>query len=149
MLLIDDYTCYTTIYILKRKSEALQAFKNREAHVERQHHQKGYKIMKLQTDNGGEYTSNAFKTHLQSLVVEHQPTMSYTPQQNGVSECANRTIAGRVRSMMSDAGLPSVYWALAATTAVHIKNCTPTKALVGNTTPYELWSGERANLADF
>ena len=48
-------------------------------------------IMKLRTDNGGEYMSTDFQAYLASKGIEHQPTIPYSPQQNGVAERVNRT----------------------------------------------------------
>ena len=49
---IDDYSKYTWIYLLKRKSDVLQAFQNFQSLVERKFNRK---IVCMQTDWGGEY----------------------------------------------------------------------------------------------
>lgn len=156
MLLIDDYSRFTTLFTLKKKSQAFQTYKDWVTYAEKYFEGQGtfHKVLKLRSDNGGEFTSTEFATYLKAQGVEHQLTLSYAPQQNGVSERANRTIAGRIRSMMSDAGLPSNFWALAAAAAVFVKNRTPTKGIVGNgskrfVTPEELWTNKRANISSF
>ncbi|CAL9018516.1 unnamed protein product [Prunus brigantina] len=60
---IDDCTRMCWVYFLRHKSEALNVFKKFKATVELQ---SGYKLKKLRSDRGGEYTSLEFdeKFHL-------------------------------------------------------------------------------------
>ena len=44
--------------------------------------------------------------------------------------------------MISDVKLPQKFWAEALSTAVYLRNRSPTKAVTGMT-PYEAWSGEK------
>ena len=53
LLFIDDRSHYKHCYILKKKSEAFERFKEYKVLVERE---TGMKIGKLRTDGGGEYT---------------------------------------------------------------------------------------------
>ena len=54
----------------------------------------------------------------------------------------NRMLIETVRSMLADVKLPHKFWAEALTTAVYLRNRSPTKA-VERMTPFELWKGER------
>lgn len=57
MLIIDDYSRYTWVYMIKRKDEALKTFKGFKAQVESE----GLlKLKGLRTDRGGEFTSQQF-----------------------------------------------------------------------------------------
>ena len=47
--------------------------------------------------------------------------------------------------MLIDAHLPHKFWAEALSTAVYLRNRSPTKA-VEDKTPYEAWSGDRPNV---
>ena len=76
---IDDYTHYTIITFLKKKSDALSHFLANKKLVEIQLNQE---IKILQSDNGGEFTSNEFNHILQSQGILHQPTIPHHPQQN-------------------------------------------------------------------
>ena len=58
MTFIDDFSCKTWIYFLKRKDEALIWFRTFKALVE---NLIGKKIKILRTDNGIEYEMNEFK----------------------------------------------------------------------------------------
>ncbi|KAL0389945.1 UNVERIFIED_CONTAM: Retrovirus-related Pol polyprotein from transposon TNT 1-94 [Sesamum calycinum] len=54
--------------------------------------------------------------------IEHQTTVSYNPQQNGVSERKNRTVMEMARSMLQEKHLPKAFWAEAVYTAVYLLN---------------------------
>ncbi|CAL2253987.1 unnamed protein product [Prunus armeniaca] len=79
---IDDCTRMCWVYFLRHKSEALTVFKKFKATVELQ---SGYKLKKLRSDRGGEYTSVEFDSFCEDVGIERQLTTPYTPQQNGVA----------------------------------------------------------------
>ena len=138
----DDFSRCTAVYFMKEKSEALDKFKEFEAMVVGE---SGLKIGSLRTDNGGEYFSEKFKAYLKSRQINHQTTVPYTPEQNGVAERVNRTLTEKARAMVAQAELPKSYWAEAVFTATFLKNRTPTRALSEGVTPYEKWYGRKPN----
>ena len=75
-----------------------------------------HKVKTLRSDNGGEYTSNAFESYLKKEVVRHEYTIPKTPEQNGVSKRMNRTLVEKVRSMLTNSKLPHRFWAEALAT---------------------------------
>ena len=116
---IDDYSRYSTVYILKRKSEALEYFKTYEKSCLTQ---LGYQVRSLRSDNGGEYVSQEFESYLKERGIKHETTSPHSPQQNGVAERKNRTLCEAARSMLNHAGLPTSYWAEAVSTANYCQN---------------------------
>ena len=74
-------------------------------------------------------------------------TMWMTPQQNGLVERMNRTILERVRSMLSNAKLPTSFWAEAVNTAVYLINRCPSSAIEFKT-PMEKWSKHAPDLSN-
>ncbi|CAL8990799.1 unnamed protein product [Prunus brigantina] len=64
---IDDYKRMCWIYFLRCKSEVLTVFKKFKATVELQ---SGYKLKKLRSDRGGEYTSNEFNRFCDEMRME-------------------------------------------------------------------------------
>lgn len=141
---IDDLTRMTFGYFIKTKDEVLKTFKVFKSLIE---NQTDLKIKKLRTDNGREYVNKQFQMFLREHGIEHQTTVPYSPQQNGVAERANRTIMEAARCMLQDAGMDKRFWAEAVNTAIYIKNRTPSKAVRG-TTPEESWSGKKVNLSN-
>lgn len=141
---IDDFTRMTFGYFIKTKDEVLPVFKIFKTLVE---NQANLKIKILRSDNGREYVNKQFQIYLQEHGIEHQTTVPYSPQQNGVAERANRTIMESGRCMLQDAGLDRRFWAEALNTSIFIKNKSPSKAVRG-TTPEEKWSGNKVNLSN-
>ncbi len=74
-----------------------------------------------------------------------EPTMPYSPEENGVSERLNRTICKPAQAMLKDSDLNSHLWLKAIKTAVYIKNQSSTCVL--NITLYEAWTGNVSDLS--
>ena len=77
----DDYSRYAVANFVVRKSDTLECFKE---YVVRYAEPKA-----LRTDNGGEYTSTAFKNYSKSVGIHQELTVPVTPQQNRVAERFN------------------------------------------------------------
>ena len=150
----DDATQMTHIAPMKTKTakEMLEKFKEFKAEVE---NQLGLKVKRLRTDGGGEY-KGAMEKFLKEEGIIHEVTAPYSPEQNGVSERANRTVIQRVKAILAETGLPKTLWMEIAQTVVYLKNRSPTRvhlktqsptqALEGNKTPYEAWHGKKPDL---
>ncbi|CAL5376159.1 unnamed protein product [Camellia sinensis] len=123
---IDDASRKLWVYFLKTKDEVFQHFQEFHAIVERE---TGKKLKCLRTDNGGEYTSNAFAAYCASRGIRHETTVHGTSQHNGVAERMNRTIMERVRCMLRMAKLPKSFWVEVARTACYLINRSPSVPL--------------------
>ncbi|EOY27496.1 Uncharacterized protein TCM_029332 [Theobroma cacao] len=143
MIFIDDFLRYCWIYFLKHKSEAYNKFIQFKALVENEA-EKSLKI--LRTDNGKEYCSNEFKSHLARCGIKHHLTVPYSPQQNGVCEHKNRTIIAMTGCLLYDKNLPNCFWAEAANVAVSLLNVLPTTANKTKS-PHEMWFGVKPSVA--
>ena len=91
---IDDCAGWREVYFLKNTSDALPTFKKYKALVE---NQTGRKIKNLQSDNRREYCNKEFDDYLGSSGIKRRLTVGHTPQQNGVAERRNHTIAEMAR----------------------------------------------------
>ena len=61
-----------------------------------------HKIDILRTDNGGEYTSQAFSSYYESCGgILRQLSQPYIPQHNGIAKRKNRNILDVVRCFFS------------------------------------------------
>ncbi|KAL1189499.1 Retrovirus-related Pol polyprotein from transposon TNT 1-94 [Cardamine amara subsp. amara] len=134
---IDDYSRKTWVYFLKHKDEVFRAFIEWSAMVENQTERK---IKILRTDNGLEFCNQHFNNYCKERGIIRHQTCAYTPQQNDVAERMNRTIMEKVRSMLSDSGLPKTFWAEATNTAVILINKTPS-SVINSEVPDKRWSG--------
>ena len=140
----DDATRMSYIASMETKSaaEMLEKFKEFKAEVE---NQLGKKIKRLRTDGGGEY-KKTFGKYLKENGIIHETTVPYSPDQNGVSERANRTIMDRARAILAETGLPKILWMEIAAAVVYLKNRSPTRSLKGKT-PYEAWFRRKPDLS--
>jgi len=81
MTLIDDYSKYCTLYLLKQKSDVSSKIKEYVRHVQTKF-QKTPK--KIRSDHGGEYLNAELQNFLKSEGIKTELTAPYTPEQNGV-----------------------------------------------------------------
>ena len=104
---IDDYSRNGYIYLMHRKSEAFEKFKEYRAEMVKRLN----KCLKtLQSDRGGEYLLVEFRDYLSEQGITSQLSAPGVPQQNGVAERRNMTLMDMVRSMMSYSYLPNSFW---------------------------------------
>jgi len=142
---IDDCTGLRAAYLLKRKSETFEAFKMYKAWAE---NELDAKIKALQDDKAGEYMSNAFIKFTDECGIVRRHTTRNRPQQNGVAERANCTMAEDITAMLNEAKLPASFWHLALATMIHVWNRLPTSFLPSST-PYEEWHKKKPDVSHF
>ena len=97
LLIVDDYSRFMWIVLLKTKDQAFEALKKVKvaAEVEAE-----AKLKALRTDRGGELRSKRFNAYCEEHGIRRYLTVPYTPQQNGVVERRNRTVVAMARSML-------------------------------------------------
>eukprot|EP00253_Pinus_taeda_P027941 PITA_27941 len=134
---IDDFSRKVWVYMLKRKFDVFSVFKQFRALVE---NNTGRTIKCLRIDNGGEFTSKEFDSYCKDAGIERHKTTVYTPQQNGVAECMNKTLLERARSMLSNAGLQKELWTKAVATTCYVINRSPSTKIECKI-PQEVWKG--------
>ena len=138
----DDFSRFITVYLLKNKNEATQAYKKFFNLVTNLHDKK---IKRIHSDLGGEYMDTEWKQHNESNGVLCSQAPRKTPQLNGVAEVANRILFNKARAMMADSNLPKELWGEAVLTAALLKNLSPTK--VKSSTPYFFWFNKKPELS--
>jgi len=73
---IDDYSRWTIVRFIQKKSEVLQAFKKFKNLIEKQ---TGQKIKYLQSDNGREFCNDEFNKFLKKEGITRRLIIPYTP----------------------------------------------------------------------
>lgn len=141
MTLIDDFSRYTVVCLLRNKSDAAGCIKQYVAHVKNRF---GRAPCVIRSDGGGEYVNNELKLFYEQEGIEAQFTAAYSPQQNGIAERKNRTLQEMASCMLLDAGLPKKYWGEAVMTATYVQNRLPSRSV--DTTPYQKWFGEKPSV---
>ena len=140
---IDDYSRKTWIYFLTHKSQVLTKFQHL---VNLLKNSTGQIIQTLMTDNGGEYTSSAFRDYCLRTGIAREFAPPYTPQRNGVAERRNRSLLDITRSLLLDKGLPGHLWAEAVKAAGDLLNLRSTKRHPDKTQE-ELFSGKKPSIS--
>lgn len=138
IVLVDDYTRYGVVYLLRRKSEAEDRIREYCSLVKNQF---GHLPKRIRSDGGGEYLSGSLRKYFAESGIVHELTAPYSPQQNGVAERKNRYLVEMVRCMLSESKLQKRYWGEAICTANYLQNRLPSSVVAK--TPYELWHGKK------
>ena len=99
----------------------------------------------IHSDNGGEFRNSHFENFCRDLAFENQFSSPYTPPQNGVVECKNRTLDEKARTMLDERRTPRRFWAEAVNTACYIANRIFLRAFLGKTS-YELRFGRQPSV---
>jgi transposase InsO family protein len=108
LIFVDDISRYTWAYFKRRKSDVFEYFKEFKTMAEKQI---GKCIKILRSDQGGEYTSRAFKNYCKFNGIQQQFTVPHTPQQNGVAKRRSITMVECARSMIRGKNISNVFWA--------------------------------------
>lgn len=148
VLFTDDFSGFKTVYGSRSKSaeEIFDIIKDYIAHSER-HTEKKLKMLSM--DGGGEFLNDLMIPFCKSEGIVLRVTAPHTPQQNGVAERANRTIASKARAMLIQSGLGTSYWHRAIHHTVFLDNETITSALHLQKTPHEMWYKQKPKIDHF
>jgi hypothetical protein len=95
----------------------------------------------FKSDAGGEFMSDELHRYLLEHRIDYEISVPYTPQQNGIAERSNRTVAEMSVAMMIAAAMPKFLWPYAVMSAVDVLNVLPTRATNMQTTPYIMVHG--------
>ena len=86
---MDDYFWRVWVYILKKKNEAFEKFKQWKVLIE---NQTCMKIKKVRINNGLEFCEKLFMKFYSNNDIARHLTVSMNPQQNVLTEWMNRII---------------------------------------------------------
>jgi hypothetical protein len=141
LVLLDDYTSFVTVFLLRSKSETMQHMKHYIDMIETAlGHKRPRRIMKFRSDRGGEFKSHEFELYIKTRRIIHEFSAPYVHQQNGRAERINRTLREKAESMRHHAGLPNLWWEFAIETATHVYNRTPLERTLWKT-PFQNFFG--------
>ena len=83
---------------------------------------KGYSIVCIRCDHGGEFENHAFEIFCNNLGIVHQFSSPRTSQQNGVVERKNRSIQEMTTTILNENSLPKYFWAEIVNPACYVLN---------------------------
>lgn len=144
---IDERSRFATVYLIRRKSDVLDRFKEYLSMSERL---TGKQLCILKCDRGGEYGSSRFQALASTLGIRLEQGPAHTPEHNSIAERYNQTIMERSRAQMIHAALPKHLWGEIVLATSHILNMSPTSSTVD--IPADTWqracAGSGAHLSD-
>ncbi|CAI7880479.1 unnamed protein product [Closterium sp. NIES-54] len=104
LLVVEDYTRYTTVFPLRNKGEVVDVLISWISAIRlqlRERFRQDLPILRLLSSRGGGAEEEG---------IQHQLTVPYNPQQNGMAERFNRTLQEGARTLLGRAGLPDPFW---------------------------------------
>jgi hypothetical protein len=104
LTIVDDFSRFTWILLLKTKYEVRQHLTNFILFVENQFNTK---LSKLRSDNGIEFSITDF---FNSKGILHETSCVETPQQNGIVERKHQHILNVTRALLFQSNLPKEFW---------------------------------------
>ncbi|GJT94372.1 retrovirus-related pol polyprotein from transposon TNT 1-94 [Tanacetum coccineum] len=97
LVIVDEYSSYTWVYFLKKKSHAPETIMS---FIKRVENQNDIKFKQLRTDNGTEFKNSIPVNFCDEKRISQNFSSPYTPKQNGVAKRKNRTLQD-ARTMLS------------------------------------------------
>nr|KYP38032.1 Retrovirus-related Pol polyprotein from transposon TNT 1-94 [Cajanus cajan] len=139
LTIVDDYSRFTRIHLLKSKMEVRNILQNFILLIENQF---DCKLKRLRSDNGKEFFLTNFYN---SKGILHETTCIETPQQNGIIERKHQHLLNVCRSLLFQSKIPNIFWSFAMKHVVHLINRLPTPFLKLKS-PYEMVFNMKPNL---
>nr|GEU95700.1 hypothetical protein [Tanacetum cinerariifolium] len=145
LVIVDDYSRFTWVKILKSKDETPDVVIKFITQI-----QVGLNktVRYVRTDNGTEFVNHTMTEYYERIGIFHQKTVPITLQQNGVFERWNRTLVEAAQTMLIFSKALMFLWAEVVATACYTQN----RSLIHtrhHKTPYELVHNKKPDLTFF
>ncbi|CAI7776919.1 unnamed protein product [Closterium sp. NIES-53] len=151
LLVVDDYSRYTTVFPLRSKGEVTEVLIDwiRTARLQlRERFGSDFPVLRLHSDRGGEFSSNLLRAFCRAEGIRQTFTLPTSPQQNGIAERRIGMVMDVARTSMIHAAAPHFLWPFAVQYAVHQINLQPRVSLP-ETSPTLRWTGKVGDASAF
>ncbi|CAI7887267.1 unnamed protein product [Closterium sp. NIES-53] len=151
LLVVDDYTRYTTVFPLRSKCLVVDVLIPwiRTVHLQlRERYGQDLPVLCLLSNRGGEFSSTLLRDFCRGEGILQSFTLPDSPQQNGIAECRIGLVMEVARTSMIHAGAPHFLWPFVVRYAAHQLNLWPRVSLP-ETSPTLRWTGEVGNASVF
>ncbi|CAI7855365.1 unnamed protein product [Closterium sp. NIES-54] len=142
LLVVDDYTWYTTVFPLRSKREVVDVLIPwiRTARLQLcERFGQDLPVLRLHSDRGGEFSSDLLRDFCRGEGILQSFTLPDSPQQNGIAERRIGLVMEVARTSMIHAATPHFLWAFAVRYAAHQLNLWPRVSLP-ETSPTQRWT---------
>ncbi|CAI7858693.1 unnamed protein product [Closterium sp. NIES-54] len=144
LLVVDDYSRYTTVFPLCSKGEVTEVLIDwiRATRLRlRESFGSDFPVLRLHFDRGGEFSSARLGAFCRAQGIRQTFTLPASPQQNGIAERRIGMVMDVTRTSMIHAAAPHFLWPFAVQYAAHQLNLQPRVSLP-ETSPTLLWTGK-------
>ncbi|CAI7768356.1 unnamed protein product [Closterium sp. NIES-53] len=151
LLVVDDYSCYTTVFPLRSKGEVTEVLIDwiRVARLQlRERFGSDFPVLCLHSDRGGEFSSDLLRAFYRAEGIRQTFTLPASPQQNGIAEHRIGMVMDVARTSMIHAAAPHFLWPFAVLYAAHQINLQP-RASLPETSPTLRWTGKVGDATAF
>ena len=145
LVVVDDFTRYTWVILLKSKLDALRHI---EALCTRLHNEKNIKIDQIHSDHGKEFENSYMESFCTRFGISQEFSALITPQQKGVVKRKNKVIQEMARAMLYNKNVARNLWGEVVNTACHTVNRVYFRPGTKKT-PYELGKRRKLNMKYF
>ncbi|CAI7838835.1 unnamed protein product, partial [Closterium sp. NIES-54] len=151
LLVIDDYSRYTTVFPLRSKGEVTEVLIDWIRGARRQLSESfgsDLPVLRLHSDRGGELSSDLLRAFCRAEGIRQTFTLPASPQQNGIAERRIGMVMDAACTSMIHAAAPHFLWPFAVRYAAHQINLQPRVSLP-ETTPTLRWTGKVGDASAF
>ncbi|CAI7848153.1 unnamed protein product, partial [Closterium sp. NIES-54] len=151
LLVVDDYTCYTTVLPLRSKAAVRGVLIPWICATRRQLRERFWRdlpVLCLHSYRGGEFSSGLLAEFCQDEGIVQTFTLLASPQQNGIAERHIGLIMEVARTSMIHAAAPHFLWPFVVRYAAHQLNLWP-RVSFPETSPTLRWMGEVGDASAF
>ncbi|CAI7888885.1 unnamed protein product, partial [Closterium sp. NIES-53] len=151
LLVVDDYTRYTTVFPLRNKGQVVDVLIPWIRTVRLQLGERfgqDLLVLCLHSDRGGEFSSDLLRDLCRREGITKSFTLLASPQQNGIAERRIGLVMEVARTSMIHATAPHFLWSFAVRYAAHQLNLWPRVSLP-ETSPTLRWTGKVGDASVF
>ncbi|CAI7778472.1 unnamed protein product [Closterium sp. NIES-54] len=151
LLVVDDYTRYTTVFPLRHKADVsgiLIPWICATRRQLRERFSQDFPVLRLHSDRGGEFSSYLLAEVCRDEGIRQTFTLPASPQQNGIAERRIGLIMEVARTSMVHAAAPIFMWPFAVRYAAHQLNLWP-QVCEPETSPTLRWMGKVGDASVF
>ncbi|CAI7812616.1 unnamed protein product [Closterium sp. NIES-53] len=151
LLVVDDYTRYTTVFPLRSKGQVVDVlipWISTGRLQLRERFGQDLSVLRLHSDRGGEFSSDLLRNFCRGEGITQSFTHSDSPQQNGIAERRIGLVMEVAHTSMIHAAAPHFPWPFAVWYAAHQVNLWPRVSLP-ETSPTIRWTGEVGDASVF
>ncbi|CAI7882812.1 unnamed protein product [Closterium sp. NIES-54] len=113
LLVVDDYSRYTTVFPLRSKGDVTEVLIDwiRSARLQlRERFDSDFPVLRLHSDRGGEFSSARLGAFCRAQGIRQTFTLPASPQQNGIAERRIGMVMDVARTSMIHAAAPHFLW---------------------------------------